>query len=37
LEDAARAAGYQEVPVQTIADRFGRPTFEIFRFRKAGS
>jgi hypothetical protein len=32
----ARAAhdGYEDVPVATISDRNGRPTFEVFRFRK---
>ncbi|HEV8144798.1 MAG TPA: hypothetical protein VGP79_00380 [Bryobacteraceae bacterium] len=34
LEAAARAGGYREVPLQTIGDRNGRPTFEVFSFRK---
>lgn len=34
LEDAASNAGYEEVPIETIYDRNGRPTFEVFRFRK---
>lgn len=34
LEDAARQNGYAEERLATIADRNGRPTFEVFRFRK---
>jgi hypothetical protein len=34
LEAAAGAGGYREVPLQTIVDRNGRPTFEVFSFRK---
>jgi hypothetical protein len=34
LEDAARRANYQEEPLTTIHDRNGRPTFDVFRFRK---
>lgn len=34
LEDAAAGAGYEEVPVEIVYDRYGRATFEIFRFRK---
>ncbi|HVO99001.1 MAG TPA: glycosyltransferase family 39 protein [Bryobacteraceae bacterium] len=34
LEDAASNEGYEEVPIETIYDRNGRPTFEVFRFRK---
>ncbi len=34
LEAAARSGGYQEVPLQIISDRNGRPTFEVFAFRK---
>ncbi|HEY2844523.1 MAG TPA: hypothetical protein VGJ09_12770 [Bryobacteraceae bacterium] len=34
LEDAARRENYQEEPVTTIQDRNGRPTFDVFRFRK---
>ena len=34
VEAAARQDGYAEDPVATIADRNGRPTFEVFRFRK---
>ena len=26
--------GYQEEPLTTIHDRNGRPTFDVFRFRK---
>jgi hypothetical protein len=34
LEDAARREQYQEEPITTIHDRNGRPTFDVFRFRK---
>ena len=34
LEDAARRENYQEEPLTTIYDRNGRPTFDVFRFRK---
>jgi hypothetical protein len=34
LEDAASNAGYEEVPIDIIYDRNGRPTFDVFRFRK---
>jgi hypothetical protein len=34
IEDAAANEGYEEVPMETIYDRNGRPTFELFRFRK---
>ena len=34
LEDAARREHYQEEPLTTIHDRNGRPTFDVFRFRK---
>ena len=34
LEDAARRENYQEEPLTTIHDRNGRPTFDVFRFRK---
>ena len=34
LEDIARREGYQEEPLTTIHDRNGRPTFDVFRFRK---
>jgi hypothetical protein len=34
VEVAAREGGYLEEPVATIADRNGRPTFEVFRFHK---
>ena len=34
LEDAAASGGYEEVPIETIYDRNGRPTFDVFRFRK---
>ena len=34
LEDAARRENYQEEPLITIHDRNGRPTFDVFRFRK---
>ena len=34
LEDVARRENYQEEPVTTIQDRNGRPTFDVFRFRK---
>jgi 4-amino-4-deoxy-L-arabinose transferase-like glycosyltransferase len=35
VEEAARQAGLQEEALTTIADRNGRPTFDVFRFRKA--
>jgi hypothetical protein len=34
LEDAARRENYQEETLTTIHDRNGRPTFDVFRFRK---
>ncbi len=34
VEDAARQAGYREERLATIPDRSGRPTFDVFRFRK---
>ena len=34
LEDFARREEYIEEPVATIQDRNGRPTFDVFRFRK---
>lgn len=34
LEDAARRENYQEETITTIHDRNGRPTFDVFRFRK---
>jgi hypothetical protein len=34
LEEAARRGHYQEEPLTTIQDRNGRPTFDVFRFRK---
>jgi hypothetical protein len=34
LEDAASSGGYEEVPIDVIYDRNGRPTFDVFRFRK---
>jgi hypothetical protein len=34
LEDIAQSAGYEEVPIEIIYDRNGRPTFDVFRFRK---
>ena len=34
LEDLARRDNYQQEPLTTILDRNGRPTFDIFRFRK---
>jgi Dolichyl-phosphate-mannose-protein mannosyltransferase len=34
LENAARRENYQEEPLTTIHDRNGRPTFDVFRFRK---
>jgi hypothetical protein len=34
LEDIAQNAGYEEVPIEIIYDRNGRPTFDVFRFRK---
>jgi len=34
LEDLARREQYMEEPLTTIEDRNGRPTFDVFRFRK---
>ena len=34
IEEAARSEGYQQEPLTTISDRNGRPTFDVFRFRK---
>jgi hypothetical protein len=34
LEDVARRENYQEETLNTIHDRNGRPTFDVFRFRK---
>src|SRR5581483_7012282 len=34
LEDLARRENYQQEHLTTIVDRNGRPTFDIFRFRK---
>jgi hypothetical protein len=34
LEDLARREQYEEEPLTTIYDRNGRPTFDVFRFRK---
>jgi len=34
LEDAAHRGNYQEETLTTIHDRNGRPTFDVFRFRK---
>jgi hypothetical protein len=34
LEDVARRENYREEPLTTIHDRNGRPTFDVFRFRK---
>jgi len=34
LEDAAHHENYQEETLTTIHDRNGRPTFDVFRFRK---
>jgi hypothetical protein len=34
VEDAARQEGYAEERLATIADRNGRPTFDVLRFRK---
>ena len=34
LENLARREQYQQEPLTTIQDRNGRPTFDVFRFRK---
>lgn len=34
IEEIAAGAGYEEVPIEIIYDRNGRPTFDVFRFRK---
>ncbi len=33
LETIARSEGYQEIPIQTVADRNGRAIFQVFRFQ----
>ena len=33
LEAIARSEGYQEIPIQTVADRNGRAIFQVFRFQ----
>ncbi len=35
LETIARSEGYKKVPAATIADRNGRPVFEMFRLRQS--
>lgn len=34
LDERARRDGYEEDPVTTILDRSGRPTYQVFRFKK---
>jgi hypothetical protein len=34
LEDYATAHGYQEVSAEIVYDRYGRATFDVFRFRE---
>jgi 4-amino-4-deoxy-L-arabinose transferase-like glycosyltransferase len=34
LEDFATSAGYEEVSAEIVYDRYGRATFDVFRFRK---
>jgi hypothetical protein len=34
IEEVARSSGYEEEHLATIPDRNGRPTFDVFRFRK---
>jgi len=34
LERQARQSGFEEEHLATISDRNGRPTFDVFRFRK---
>jgi hypothetical protein len=34
VEDVARRQGFEEQSLATISDRNGRPTFDVFRFRK---
>ena len=34
LETIARSEGYEKVPAATVADRNGRPVFELFRLRR---
>jgi 4-amino-4-deoxy-L-arabinose transferase-like glycosyltransferase len=35
LQGFAQAAGYERMPPEQIADRCGRPVFEVFRFQRA--
>ena len=37
LVKAAQSAGFRQEMVATIADRFGRPTYEIYRFERAAA
>lgn len=37
FRNAAAAFGYHEIVERTVADRNGRPVFELFRFRKDGT
>jgi hypothetical protein len=34
VEEEARRAGFEEQQLTTISDLNGRPTFDVFRFRK---
>ena len=34
LEDFATGAGYEEISTEVVYDRYGRATFELFRFRR---
>jgi hypothetical protein len=34
MEDFATAAGYEEISTEVVYDRYGRATFDVFRFRE---
>ena len=34
MEDFATGQGYEEVSTEVVYDRYGRPTFDVFRFRE---
>jgi hypothetical protein len=33
MEDFATGQGYEEISAEVVSDRYGRPTFDVFRFR----
>jgi hypothetical protein len=34
MEDFATGQGYEEISTEVVYDRYGRPTFDVFRFRE---